>query len=696
MDDNPRLGRASGLLVLTASFALSAWTAAGADIAEYRGRALAEALEVLQAKGLRIVFTSATVKPGMRVDEEPRAPDLRGQLDELLAPHGLETRDGPKGIVEVVRAKTKPPAPASAVSTRAGHSDGADADGPASLPPVPGTHREHVTVTGPVPYRFGQAAAHQSSLDRRQLDGLYGSLADDPMRAVHELARVTPVDEFRSEFAIRGTPFRQIDLVIDGVPTHWLQHTTYGRGATGSLAMFPAQVIGEATLRAGAYPRRHGDRLGPQLDLTIREGARSGFRMQGGISNSTGTLAAEGPRGDAGRGSWLIAARHSYMEWPTERADSRRTAFGFVDGLAKLVYDVRPTQRLAFTALGGTANVDGEDNVAPTELADGTSRAWAANLSWRSTLTPALVLEQRASVVRHDFLNRYGTGRTSDRGTNEEVAYRADVTRSIGAHLLEAGAVDGQRLGGRVASAPGTAPPRGRGVAGAAARTRSHLRPRHRAAADRSGPLAGDRLRPAGRRHPARARPPRQAGAGFAHSTGAALRQRAGGIVARHRAPDRAPWPGRAVGLGSLFVRTHATHRPRTARNVLGGLRPSHAITISGGYRVSPRASVGATFRSGSNFPIPGYLERRGDSLAVGTAWNAVRLPLYARLDLRADRQVEYFGRRLRLFAEVLNVLDRANVGLAGGTVDGTTGDALGVTDRLFRRRVVAGLLVEF
>jgi hypothetical protein len=127
-----------------------------------------------------------------------------------------------------------------------------------------------------------------------------------------------------------------------------------------------------------------------------------------------------------------------------------------------------------------------------------------------------------------------------------------------------------------------------------------------------------------------------------------------------------------------------------------GDFDQRHAVTLFGHFRFSAQTSVGATFRGGSNFTIPGYLSVGPHGLAAGAARNRVRLPPYARLDVRADRRFERFGRRVTIFAEAMNVLNRANAGLAGGQIDTDTGEATGFTDGLFRRRVSAGLLVDF
>src|SRR4029453_3882711 len=98
---------------------------------------------------------------------------------------------------------------------------------------------------------------------------------------------------------------------------------------------------------------------------------------------------------------------------------------------------------------------------------------------------------------------------------------------------------------------------------------------------------------------------------------------------------------------------------------------------------LSPRTRVSLTLRVGSGFPLPGYFEGRRDGLYAGTARNSVRLPSYARLDLRADRTFKYRRSRLTLFGEVINVLNRTNYAPDyGGFV--ASGQAISFTAKQF------------
>jgi len=134
-----------------------------------------------------------------------------------------------------------------------------------------------------------------------------------------------------------------------------------------------------------------------------------------------------------------------------------------------------------------------------------------------------------------------------------------------------------------------------------------------------------------------------------------------------------------------------------------GDFDQRHTLSAYGQYRKSPTTSFGAKLRLGSNFPIAGYfVERPAASfggapigLFAGSSRNMVRLPPYARLDLRADRAFNYSTRRLTLFAEVVNVFNRGNVARANGVVT-LSGSALDFTNAMFPLLPSAGIRIDF
>jgi hypothetical protein len=145
---------------------------------------------------------------------------------------------------------------------------------------------------------------------------------------VQSLPGVAAADDFRAEYSVRGSRYRHAGLVVDGVAAPWLLHAAPGREHAGTLTMLRGDVIGEATLLVGAYPRHDGGQLGPQVSLSLREGDRSSTRLALGISGTTSTMTAEGPLGRAKRGAWLVGLRKSHVEWPVGRSDHDATVFG--------------------------------------------------------------------------------------------------------------------------------------------------------------------------------------------------------------------------------------------------------------------------------------------------------------------------------------------------------------------------------
>jgi hypothetical protein len=128
----------------------------------------------------------------------------------------------------------------------------------------------------------------------------------------------------------------------------------------------------------------------------------------------------------------------------------------------------------------------------------------------------------------------------------------------------------------------------------------------------------------------------------------------------------------------------------------LGDLDQRHTLNAYAFYRFSHRFSGSVKFRMGTNFPIPGYYGRQGDRYFVSEQRNAERLPSYSRLDLRANRAFDWSRKRLTLFVEVLNVLNRENVRFNPPSIATSTREATHLFDSLVPVIPSAGLLFEF
>jgi hypothetical protein len=304
------------------------------------------------------------------------------------------------------------------------------------------TYIENVAVTAD---RLGDAepgAASQAWLGSRELLALRGVIADDPFRAVQVLPSITANDDFRAEFAVRGLGPYHVGLSIDGVDSPLLFHTVRGVRDTGSLAFINSDILEEATVLTGVHPQRLSSHLGARLDFRTRDGARDRLHLRALVSGSATTAVGEGPVGDGGKGSWLVAARKSYIDWLLRKVDpSVEGTFGFADAQAKITLTPTPSQTLRVSMLGGRSALNEHDDPGLNSLDRGMNRTIIGNVHWRVTPSSRLAIGQQLYLVDGRYQNRVPDGRVREEGRDRDLTWRGTVGWSrSSAHLVEVGA----------------------------------------------------------------------------------------------------------------------------------------------------------------------------------------------------------------------------------------------------------------
>jgi hypothetical protein len=160
--------------------------------------------------------------------------------------------------------------------------------------------------------------------------------------------------------------------------------------------------------------------------------------------------------------------------------------------------------------------------------------------------------------------------------------------------------------------------------------------------------------------------------------------------VERRRANGISGWISYSYGTTDLDDRL-------TGESFVGDYDQAHAVNAYGIYRTSGRLSFSSRFRYGSNFPLQGYFEPvAGELYSLTDVRNTTRLPVYARLDARADWAFTYGRSRLTLFFEVMNLLNRDNYGPDDPGIALPSGLVFGATQTGFPLLPSAGVLIEF
>jgi hypothetical protein len=640
-------------------------------------------------------------------------------------------------------------------------------------------YSETVTVTAG-PFRTATDLAPSAQvLGAAELLNLRGVLADDPLRAVQTLPGVATGDDFRSEFTVRGSDFDHLTFTIDGFATPYVLHTVHvrDRGPAGSIAMINSDVLEDVTLLNGGYAQHYGGHTGAEVDFLMREGSRERRRVSVSVSGADASGVAEGPLGRSGRGSWLVSARQSYLDFLVHHLTSESLSFGFTDAQAKLAYDVTPQQHVTLTLIGGRSRFENDPDLnTANDIAVGLNRSLVAVGAWRWT-SGTRTVTQRVLGAANRFRNENPSSADLDRGGERQFGYRADAAAALTSTLLaEAGASVGRNTADSTRLTPIAGIPRAfddysgsATEAGAYAdvkwTTRRSVVVAPGIRVDRStlasqfaaspwlqleAPAGAGRIRASAGVYtqfagfnevltydgapdldPERAR---QYDAGYERRIGTTSRfsvtaylrdtpnaiRRAGyeprvvgnrvvngNITAAYQ--NRVSSASRGVefvferrvshGLSGWasysYSRTRDTDT-RTGESFWGDADQRHTFNAYGALRRSERASFVAKLRIGSNFPITGYIAKTAAGYVVTDQRNTARLPVYARLDLRANRTFSVGAHRLTLFAEVLNVLNRDNVRYQPPFINFFTRRAAQPFDTMLPIVPSAGVLIEF
>ncbi|MEO6222966.1 MAG: TonB-dependent receptor [Vicinamibacterales bacterium] len=639
-----------------------------------------------------------------------------------------------------------------------------------------GTYQEAVTVGAETTPVRDPGVASQIELGSAALQDLRGIATDDPMRAMQTLPGVATGDDFQAEFSVRGSAFRHVGIMIDGVQAPLLMHAVRGRDDTGSLAMINGDLLDRASLLAGAHPLRHGDWLGATLEFGLRDGSRDRTQLRGAVSGTSASAVIEGPLTPRRTGSWLFSLRRSYVDWLIRKLDPEiDSTFGFSDAQGVLTIDLTSRQQIRLLILGGQSTYRERDAGISNGLAKAVSTGGLASVGWRRTGDSTL-LSQRFSASNSTFTNTGVRGQNLGEGSNTSHSWRGDALKTVGHWAIEAGAryermhqnlalrrfsttstgglrvtasrdtqaattigsVWGQvtrraSMGSVTFGARGsrdrnsgdawvspwllTEYSRGRVTVRASAGA-SHQRPSLDLMSAASEPLRLESARQADVSAVVRL-----SGASHLQVTPFLREER---DILRPVGEDRAVngtrvagtvFPtlssrldGRTKGIDLLLQRraargltgwiaytwAHTTHDDKiSGERFDSDFDQRHTINVFLLQRLSYRSTVSAKFRLGSNVPLAGYFTGSTDALKLSDIRNQVRLPWYARLDLRANRTFTFSRRRLTLFAEVLNVLGRRNLGQADG-FSRTSLEAVFFTEKLIPRVPSAGFVIEF
>ncbi len=280
---------------------------------------------------------------------------------------------------EVVRAAVPPPVPRPLPRSLETTGAGGVAGPPASRTVAPvrvSTSLPEEVVRGGVP-TFGTPGTFTMAVTANEAQKMPGGF-QDPVRFLQALPGVSNDSDFDGLLYVRGGEGGQNKVLLDQVSVSDAYH--FG----GVVSVLNADVMEKIEFSPGAYTAEYGDALSSVLSVRRRVGNPVEMRGSASVSLLTANGTFEGPLGNDGKGSWLLAGRRSYVDQVLKGRSTGTTALpAFWDVDARLFRKVGTSDfRFGFIRSGDalSARLSDTFTFAPAE---------SSGLEWDRTLSLA-------------------------------------------------------------------------------------------------------------------------------------------------------------------------------------------------------------------------------------------------------------------------------------------------------------------
>lgn len=172
----------------------------------------------------------------------------------------------------------------------------------------------------------------------------------DVLKAIQLLPGIQSAGEGNSGFYVRGGGPDQNLVLLDEAVVYNVSHLF------GFFSVFNADAIKNVEVIKGGMPANYGGRLASVLDITMKDGNRKSFEVDGGIGLISSRLTVQGPI-KKNVSSFIVSGRRTYIDILlkpfTKNSKVTIPGYFFYDLTAKINYDLSDNDKLYLSAYFG-------------------------------------------------------------------------------------------------------------------------------------------------------------------------------------------------------------------------------------------------------------------------------------------------------------------------------------------------------
>ena len=250
--------------------------------------------------------------------------------------------------------------------------------------------QQTITVTAPA-FRAPEAVKNSGFLVAPREILKSAAALQDVSRYVQGLPGVViGTNDFRNDIIVRGgSPLENL-FVVDNVEIPNINAFANFASAGGTVSLLDAELLQDVTFLTGGYPAPFINRTSSVLQVTQREGNRKEFGGWATLGFAGAGAIVEGPL-NAGKGSWVVSARRSFLDLFTDDVGIGGVPVVYALN-AKAVYDLSPRDRIWLVNIAGVDEIrlglnestDLEDEIANYDIRYDGWRS-ATGFNWQRT-----------------------------------------------------------------------------------------------------------------------------------------------------------------------------------------------------------------------------------------------------------------------------------------------------------------------